>query len=123
MEVLVLLAHGSRADAALEAHRELAGAVASATGQTVRPAFLEMAQPDLPSVIDAAAGDGATQIIVLPHFLAPGHHVGRDIPALVETARDRHPDLTITLADHTGSRPEMFRTVVAAARSATSSDS
>lgn len=120
MQVLVLLAHGSRAEPALDAHRDLAALVADATGLTVLPAFLEMAQPDLPSVIDAAAVDGAEHITVLPHFLGPGNHVGRDIPALVETARKRHPEVPITLADYTGNRPEMLRTVVAAARSATS---
>jgi sirohydrochlorin ferrochelatase len=123
MQVLILLAHGSRAQAAIEAHCDLAVAVADRTGQTVRPAFLEMAQPDLPSTIDAAADDGADHVTVLPHFLGPGNHVGRDIPALVDAARERHPDLPITLADHTGKRPEMLQTVVAAARSATSSDS
>lgn len=123
MQVLILLAHGSRAEAAVQAHRDLAAAVADGIGQAVRPAFLEMAQPDLPSTIDAVAGEGADHITVLPHFLGPGNHVGRDIPALVDAAHERHPDLTITLADHTGHRPEMLQTVVAAARSATSSDS
>ena len=120
MQVLILLAHGSRAEPALEAHRDLAAAVAAETGQTVRPAFLEMAQPDLPTVIDATVIDGARHITVLPHFLGPGNHVNRDIPALVEAARTRHPGVPIELVDHTGNRPEMLQTVVAAARSATS---
>ncbi len=95
MQVLILLAHGSRADAALEAHRHLAASVADATGQIVLPAFLEMAPPDLSSTIDAAVADGTTRITVLPHFLGPGNHVSRDIPALVEAARSRHPGVTI----------------------------
>ena len=121
MQIVVLLAHGSRAEPALDAHRDLAASVADATGLTVLPAFLEMAEPDLPSAIDAAASDGAAGVTVLPHFLGPGNHVGRDIPALVEAARNRHPALPITLADYTGNRPEMLQTVVVAARSATSS--
>ena len=119
MQVVILLAHGSRADAALEAHRRLAASVADATGLTVLPAFLEMAQPDLASVLDGAARDGAEHVTVLPHFLAPGNHVGRDIPALVDSARERHPGVQITLADYTGNRPEMLHTVVAAANAAT----
>ncbi len=119
MQVVVLLAHGSRADAALESHRRLAASVADATGLTVLPAFLEMAEPDLSSVIDGAARDGAEHVTVLPHFLAPGNHVGRDIPALVDSARERHPGVPIKLADFTGSRPEMLHTVVAAANAAT----
>lgn len=119
MEVVILLAHGSRSEAALDAHRRLTAAVADATGLTVLPAFLEMAEPDLPTAIDQAARSGAQHVTVLPHFLAPGNHVRRDIPALVDGARERHPDLRINLADYTGSRPEMLHTVVAAANAAT----
>lgn len=82
-----------------------------------------MAQPDLPSVIDDAVRDGAQHLTVLPHLLGPGNHVNRDIPALVEAARHRHPGVSLSVADHTGSRPEMLHLVVAAARAATSSAS
>ncbi len=119
--VVILLAHGSRAPEALDAHRALAASVAEVIDRPVRPAFLEMADPDLPMAIATTIHeDEPASVVVIPHFLAPGNHVARDVPALIETARRAHPDTTIVLADFTGNRPEMVKLVADAAGHAAS---
>lgn len=109
--VTLLVAHGSRNPDADEAHRALCEAVARAaatgTGREVRvePAYLEIAEPSIPATIDRVVGEGVTEVRLLPHFLGPGNHVQRDLPAIVAEARERHPGVTIELAEHLGADP------------------
>ena len=63
----------------------------------VELAYLELMEPDLPTVLDRLAGQGQQRIRVVPLFLAAGTHTRRDLPALVEAARERWPALTITV--------------------------
>jgi sirohydrochlorin ferrochelatase len=105
--VVVLVAHGSRAAAANDAHRLVAAELGERTGRSVVPAFLELAEPSIPDAIDAVAATGAAEVLVLPHFLYPGRHLVEDIPALVGTAARRHPDLTITLLPASGADPAL----------------
>jgi sirohydrochlorin ferrochelatase len=109
--VVVLVAHGSRAPEANEAHIELVQSVREAAEVDVRPAFLELAEPSVPDAIDHAVDDGATRVLVQPHFLAPGNHTTRDIPELVAAARRRHPGIRIEGGSHTGADPDLPRLV------------
>ena len=106
---VVVIAHGSRAEVANDAHRQVATDLDQrlGSGVTVVPAFLELAEPDIGSAIDAAVVDGAIEVLLLPHFLYPGRHVGTDIPAIVDDARRRHPMVTVTLLEATGADPAM----------------
>jgi sirohydrochlorin ferrochelatase len=105
--VVLLVAHGSRNPAAQAAHAALVDALAAATDATVRPAYLEMAEPSIPDAIDHAVDAGATHLRVLPCFLHPGNHVLVDIPALVEAARERHRGARIDLLGHLGADPSL----------------
>lgn len=104
--VVVVVAHGSRAPAANDAHRELCAGLADRLGVAVRPAFLEMAEPSIPDALDAAAAATA-RVVVHPHFLAPGNHTTRDLPALVDEAAGRHPGVRFELGAHTGADPAL----------------
>jgi len=81
---LLLVAHGSRADAADAVVRELAGRVAERSGLDVHVGYVDVRGP---TVADAVADlPGA---VVVPAFLAEGHHVLRDLPAqLAATGAD-----------------------------------
>ncbi|MGI8757260.1 MAG: sirohydrochlorin chelatase [Acidimicrobiales bacterium] len=103
---VVVIAHGSRAVEANDAHREATEALEHRLGTvTVVPAFLELAEPDIASAVDAAVVTGSTAVVVLPHFLYPGRHVATDIPAIIDQARTRHPAVTITLLAPSGAEP------------------
>ena len=64
----------------------------------VRLAFLELMSPGLAQVIDELAGEGARAIRVVPLFLAPGSHTREDLPALLQAARQRWPQLHLESA-------------------------
>lgn len=115
---VVLVAHGSRAPEANEAHRQMAVAVAAEVGLPVVPAFLELAEPAIPDAIVAAVDAGAARVLVLPHFLYLGRHVATDIPALVAEARARRSAAVVELLDPSGADPRVTRLLAAQIRRA-----
>ena len=103
--VVIVVAHGSRAEQANDAHRHVVSELAGRVAGTVHPAFLELAEPSIPDAIDAAIAAGAAPVLVLPYFLYPGRHLTRDLPAIVADATQRHPGHEISLLDLFGARP------------------
>ena len=105
---LLIMAHGSRSDTANDEFRALVEAVAeSAPGSgeeyvAVLPCFLELAQPSLVEAIQQLEHQPVTHVQLYPLFFNKGKHVGKDIPAQVEDARERFPALTIELLDYFG---------------------
>ncbi len=104
---IVVAAHGSRAEPANIAHREVVDALAAALGRAVSPAFLELAEPSIPDAIDVAA-HGARTVLVVPYFLHPGRHLTDDLPAIVRDATTRHPDREIRLLPSFGADPALL---------------
>ncbi|MEZ5739375.1 MAG: CbiX/SirB N-terminal domain-containing protein [Burkholderiaceae bacterium] len=93
---IIFFCHGARTDAWREPFEAICEqARREAPDQDISLAFLEYMQPGLPETIDAAVARGARRIRVVPLFLAPGSHTGRDLPELLGKARQRHPDVTI----------------------------
>ena len=109
---VVLVAHGSRVEEANIAHLALARTLADRSGSPVVAAYLELAQPDVPTALDDAVATGANRIVVLPYFLLPGAHTTRDIPAIIESARLRHPGVELTQATHLGADPALLDALV-----------
>jgi sirohydrochlorin cobaltochelatase len=105
-EAIVLFAHGSRDPEWAAPFRALKSLVeARQPGTRVELAFLERMAPTLDEAIDAVAAGGARRVLVVPLFLAPGGHTKRDVPALVEAARARHPALAIRATSSIGEEP------------------
>lgn len=105
---VVVAAHGSRAEGANVAHREVVEALTSMLAPPVTPAFLELAEPSIPDAIDAAVGAGATTVLVVPYFLHPGRHLTDDLPAIAAEARTRHPSVRVELLGSFGSEPGLL---------------
>ncbi len=100
---LVLIGHGSRVPGANQVLEQVAVALRRRYRRfVVEPAFLELAQPDIPSAIDRCVFSGAKRILFVPYFLYLGGHVGRDLPEHMAQARLRHPGLEIRIAPHLG---------------------
>jgi len=99
---VVVVAHGSRAEAANDAHRAFCRAVGESAALEVTAAFLETGEPSLGDAIDQVAAGGAHRVVIAPHFLAPGNHTVRDIPAAVDEATTHHPELECEILSHTG---------------------
>ena len=110
MHALLLIAHGSRREASNQEVRELAVRlehIACDRFDCVIPAFLELAEPDIPTGIDRCVQSGATTVTAVPYFLSAGRHVAEDIPAELEKARHQHQALKVHLSDYLGKDPSV----------------
>lgn len=106
MNALLMVAHGSRhAEANAEIHR-LVHRIAKHT-PLVALAFLEIAPPTLDDALAELVAAGATQIVVLPYFLAAGRHTTRDIPYQINQAKAKHPQIGFEILPHLGALPGM----------------
>jgi uroporphyrin-III C-methyltransferase len=115
---LVVLAHGSSLPQWHASVQRLVAALAPGAGGWARAAYLPPAAPALAAVAEEAAAAGLRRLIVVPYFLADGLHVTRDIPALVDAARQRHPALDIRLTASLEGHPALRTAVYARAAEA-----
>jgi len=93
---IVLLAHGSRDPEWSMPFERLAHRVRDrcrAVGVAV--AYLEIAPPTLGEAVASLVAAGAAEIVVAPLFLAPGGHVRRDLPQMIDAVRARYPGVTV----------------------------
>jgi sirohydrochlorin cobaltochelatase len=106
-KALALLVHGSRDPGWLEPFARLRDDVASRTaGVEVGLACLQFCHPTLAEEIDRLASRGAAEIVVVPIFISVRGHVLKDVPGVVEEARERFPGLTIRVSGAIGEQPE-----------------
>lgn len=110
MKYLLLVAHGSRRTESNDEIAELATRLAGIARQQfdgVMYAYLELAEPSIPAAIDACMQAGATEVAVVPYFLAAGRHVQEDIPAIVDAKQSEYPGCTIRIAPYLGTASEL----------------
>lgn len=111
-KALIIVAHGSRKESSNAEVTLLGEKVKVLLGEhyfLVKTAFLEFTEPSLQACISACIDEEAKQIVILPYFLAPGNHVTRDIPEVVEMMKQHYPDVTIELREHIGSSDRMVQ--------------
>ena len=104
---VLLVDHGSRRAEANELVETLARALLGRVDRIVKTAHLEGSAPDIAQGIDACVAEGATEITVLPCFLAPGRHTIEDVPAQATAAAARHRGLVVRVAEPVGTHPLM----------------
>jgi sirohydrochlorin cobaltochelatase len=100
---LILFAHGARDPAWAAPFQRLHQLVeAQLPDVTVRLAFLELMQPQLPELIEELAGGGCRDVTVVPVFLGQGGHVRRDLPLIVERLQEHHANLNLRVVQAAG---------------------
>lgn len=111
---LLIVAHGSRRDKANLEVVELSQHLApNINFDSVGVAFLELAEPSIPQAIDDAVESGASRVTLMPYFLSAGRHVEEDIPAIVDSARHKHPRVDIVLTPYLGKSNSLLDVVKA----------
>jgi len=103
MKALLIVTHGSRdphSNAEVAALCDQILLDSENSFDLVRPAFLQFAEQDFFKQMDGLTEDGATEVVVLPLFIAAGSHVKKDIPDLVTAAAMRYPDIEIQVMPH-----------------------
>jgi len=89
---LLLIGHGSRSAAGVDEYWRFADVLRRAAGDVkVGCGFIELAEPDLDTAIDALASDGVTTVGAVPLVLLGAGHMKNDGPAALERGRRRHP--------------------------------
>ena len=115
MNVLLLIAHGSRREESNLEIESLVNNIASFNTKefdVVMPAFLEFAEPSIVEAIKKCSDIGAKKVTVLPYFLSAGVHITRDIPGEIAKASKNNPNLKIKIANYFGSRDEIAEILI-----------
>ncbi len=113
---LLLIAHGSRVDAANADLRGLAALIAARRPEViVEYAFLELAEPSIPAGLQACVDRGAEAVRMLPWFLSAGSHVTRDLERDRRRFEEEHPGIECVLCPPLGLHPLMIELVLARA--------
>lgn len=111
MKALLVIAHGSRRQASNDEVVSLTKQLA----ERIKPqypivlaGFLEIASPSITDALNNCLQAGATEITILPYFLAAGKHVHRDIPEEIAPFQQANPELNIMVLPHLGSTSGMI---------------
>ena len=112
---LILVDHGSRR-AEAHAHLEALAARLRALrpGLAVHVAHLELAEPSIAAAVASALAGGARELVIHPLFLAPGRHLGDDLPTRVRDALAAHPEVPVRITDPLGAHPGLADLILSA---------
>lgn len=101
-DAILLVGHGSRQEDASRAMERVAVEVAARGDSIVEAAYLQMVAPTVLDGVDACVARGARRVTVMPYFLHSGRHVIYDLPALLDQAAERHPNIELALTQPLG---------------------
>lgn len=106
---LLLVGHGTRyrlgQDEFLATVRQIAERLPD---WLVQPGFLELAVPTLDEAVERLVESGATDCVVTPLLLFAAGHAKRDVPELIDSARQRFPHVNFQQAGHLGCEPRLL---------------
>lgn len=97
-EAVLLFAHGARDPDWAAPFVRIRRRIQEASPATiVELCYLELMTPSLPDAVADVARRGATQITVVPLFLAQGGHLKQDLPRILEQVRATHRQLAVRM--------------------------
>lgn len=120
MTAFVVLAHGSSLAEANNAIRQVAARMEAACGCATEAAFLDPVHPNLNEAAGVLVARGATEIFVLPYFLAPGIHLTRDLPRIIADVSRIHSGVRIEATPPLDGHPALLDILLDRAREAVS---
>ncbi|MFO0817600.1 MAG: sirohydrochlorin chelatase [Pirellulales bacterium] len=106
---VLLIGHGTRSVVGQQEFLDTVAQVAQRfAGSLVRPCFLELVEPSIDAAIDQLVETGVTHVAVAPLLLFAAGHAKRDVPAAIESARNRHPHVRFSVGHHLGCHPRLL---------------
>jgi sirohydrochlorin ferrochelatase len=115
---VIILGHGSRSMGSETAVQAVVATMKKSGNVIVEHAFLQYVPPTPQEALERCARQNAGRIVIVPFFLQAGAHVTRDIPALVDEARNAYPGIEIVVTDYVGAHPLMAKIVEDMAKNA-----
>ena len=114
MKFVLLVAHGSRQEAANDEIRVLAKQLQAMNHPfaEIGCAFLEIAKPSIQEALQKFIAIGAKEIVVIPYFLSAGRHVTLDIPEQVAQVNSQYPYVHIVISSYLGASDMMAELVI-----------
>lgn len=80
--------------------------------ECVKVAYLQFVEPDLTAAIEEAANAKVKKLIIHPFFLSSGLHVTKDIPELIERAKERFPGVEFLYSEPIGIHEKLVEIVL-----------
>jgi sirohydrochlorin cobaltochelatase len=112
MKALLLFAHGARNPEWARPILAVRDAIRRRAPDTpVEAAYLEFISPTLPEAVERLVQNGCDEIAIVPMFMAQTGHTQRDLPALLDALRLRHPNLQLQVAAPIGEAPEVVAAI------------
>ncbi len=105
MKALILIAHGSRKQESNDEFILLVDKLREEKDLSftqVKAAFLEIAKPDIQTIVKELVSKEIKEIVIYPYFLNSGKHVIFDIPSQIEDEKIKYPNIEFKLLDHFG---------------------
>lgn len=113
MKAALLIAHGSRR---AEANADLAALAdqvrAAGRVDLVEIAYLELAEPDIPTGAARCVKQGASEVRMSPYFLSMGRHVAEDLEKYREEFAAKWPNVRFLLCAPLGLHPKVVEVVL-----------
>jgi len=112
-KAVLLIAHGSRRDAA---NQDLVRLAEMLRERSVFPiieiSYLELAEPTIPEGAARCVSGGAEEVLMLPYFLSAGVHVQNDLEQYRGEFSSQYPETEFKLCAHLGLHPLMLEIVL-----------
>ena len=107
---ILICGHGSRAKIAAEEFSLLAKGLRSRFPHLkVEYGFLEYSSPNIHMALDSLVEQGVEKIYAVPGMLFAATHAQNDIPSVLTTYQEKHPQLTIEYGQELGLHSEMVK--------------
>lgn len=107
-EAIILMGHGSRDGEGAEEFLTFVRRLSARLSRPIYPGFLELADPPIVAAMDEAMQAGARSIMAIPWLLLGAGHVKNDLPAAIQLARRRYPQITIRYGTPITVQPELL---------------
>lgn len=105
---VIVFAHGSRDPLWRAPVESVAQQIAQADPTaSVSCAYLELCEPDIATAADRLVAAGARQVRVLPLFFGMGKHAREDLPLLLASLREAHPQVHFEQLRAAGEDPRL----------------
>ena len=113
MKAIILFGHGARDIRWREPFDQLVTLWSAQYPNTlVELAFMEMMQPSLEEACSALLAKGVTQVTVVPVFFGQGGHLRNDFPVLLNSCRQKFPQIELSATPAVGDDLAVLQAIV-----------